>query len=272
MEKQTHYQLLNVDKNVSTDIIKLAYERLLRDAKEKLENSPLYFEKEKKLNEAYQVLSNTQRRQFYDKKLLQQRIESQNNIENSSESFNLFNFISHLFFSRIFWGSGALILVLLIIFPDYEENTNNQSRQKTIENYYNYQNQQVEYMRQKEEFYSASQNNYQESVDKRRQERKAVAEKRQLEREIQNIEREEQRAIAKIEREERRLQLNKDRAEKNAALKLQRQENREKSAREKRQRQQRYTAEKRSRELIRNQQQDLYLQKRKEKITSANLK
>jgi hypothetical protein len=47
MEKQSHYQLLNIDKNASTDIIRLAYERLLTDAKEKLENSPLYFKKEK---------------------------------------------------------------------------------------------------------------------------------------------------------------------------------------------------------------------------------
>jgi len=273
MEKQSHYQLLNIDENASTDIIKLAYERLLKDAKEKLESSPLYFEKEKKLNEAYLVLSNTQRRQFYDKKLLKERIQShKSSIDNTSESFNLFDFLNNLIFSRIFWGSAALILALLILLPGNNDNINNQTQQKAIKDYYDYQNQQLERVHQTEQLYSASQENYQQSVSKRRQERKEAAEKRQLELEVQRIEQEEQRSLAKIEREERRLKLKQQREDKKANDKLQRQKNREKLAREQRERQQQYEAKKRAQNLINKQKQQAYIQQRKEKISSTSIK
>jgi DnaJ domain len=273
MEKQSHYQLLNIDENASTDIIKLAYERLLKDAKEKLENSPLYFEKEKKLNEAYLVLSNTQRRQFYDKKLLKERIQShKSNIDNTSESFNFSDFLNNLIFSRIFWGSAALILALLILLPGSNDNINNQTQQKAIKDHYDYQNQQLERVRQTEQLYSASQENYQQSVSKRRQERKEAAEKRQLELEVQRIEQEEQRSLAKIEREERRLKLKQQREEKKVNDKLQRQKNREKLAREQRERQQQYEAKKRAQNLINKQKKQAYIQQRKEKISSTSIK
>ncbi len=70
--KKTYYEVLEVDKNASQEIIEKAYKTLakkyhpdLRDEQEKNENE----EKMKEINEAYSVLSDNYKKNQYDKEL-----------------------------------------------------------------------------------------------------------------------------------------------------------------------------------------------------------
>ena len=73
MAEQTHYQTLGIDQNASREMIDHAYKRLLIDAKEKLQDSPIFTEKAQNLKHAHQVLSNQALRQAYDNKLARER-------------------------------------------------------------------------------------------------------------------------------------------------------------------------------------------------------
>ncbi|MFK5985960.1 MAG: DnaJ domain-containing protein [Pseudomonadota bacterium] len=272
MQKKTHYQVLNIDKNASIEVVKLAYERLLNDAKNKLEDSPLFFEKEKTLKEAYLVLSNPQRRNYYDNKLIRGRIKKSKPSINDSISFS--DFFSNIFSSKIFWAALASIALLIFILPSSQKSVIEQQQkqqQQILINYQDMQKRQIELIQQKERYYSGAIETNQEAYKARAEKRKEQAEQHQLEREIEKIAREEKYAEDKIAREERSLARKKQREQQQAEKKLARQLVAEKKSREQRQRQQQYEAEMRSRKLIQKYEYEEYQQQRNKKISSGSL-
>lgn len=83
--KQNYYEILEVDKNASPEIIKKAYSTLAKKYHPDLQNDDvkhLYEEKLKLINEAYEILSDNIKREEYNKsitnkfELLEKKIES----------------------------------------------------------------------------------------------------------------------------------------------------------------------------------------------------
>lgn len=71
--KQNYYEILEVDKNASTEIIKKAYTTLAKKYHPDLQNEDvkhLYEEKIKLVNEAYEILSDSTKRTEYNKTLI----------------------------------------------------------------------------------------------------------------------------------------------------------------------------------------------------------
>lgn len=71
--KQNYYEILEVDKNASPEIIKKAYSTLVKKYHPDLQNDNvkhLYEEKLKLINEAYDVLSNEKQRKSYNQTIV----------------------------------------------------------------------------------------------------------------------------------------------------------------------------------------------------------
>lgn len=86
MEKN-YYEILEVDKNASNEIIEKAYKTLVKKYHPDLQENNLkenYEEKIKQINEAYEVLSNKEKRKNYDLNL-------KNNFINIEKFNNLYN-------------------------------------------------------------------------------------------------------------------------------------------------------------------------------------
>lgn len=80
MEKN-YYQILQVDQNASSEIIDKAYKTLIKKYHPDLqseENKIYATEMIKKLNEAYEVLSNYEKRKLYDANLNKNNISKEN--------------------------------------------------------------------------------------------------------------------------------------------------------------------------------------------------
>jgi len=220
-ENQTHYQILHIDKNASPEMIELAYAQLLKDAKEKLGDSPIYYEKEKILNEAYAILSNAEHRQAYDKKMANDEVKKMSHDEPVGKSTWLENFT----FIKGFAVFVVLVIALLVLLPSGEDRGDNQTTNKKLDNNYDIQQQNMDLQRQKER-------------------RLTDAEQRRLD--LQ-----EQREQAKIDREERRLKMQEEREERYARNELKREN-------ERIQRKKEYERKKRSQELIRQANRTKY--------------
>lgn len=85
MEKN-YYEILEVDKNASPEIIEKAYKTLIKKFHPDLQEDNLkdeYEEKIKKINEAYEVLSNPSKKNEYN--LFLENLKIQNNNENFSK-------------------------------------------------------------------------------------------------------------------------------------------------------------------------------------------
>lgn len=98
MEKN-YYDILEVNKNASPEIIEKAYKTLVKKYHPDLQNNNLkaeYEEKIKLINEAFEVLSNSEKRKNYDLNLKQNEvsIEDYNNLIN--ENLKLKNKINYL--------------------------------------------------------------------------------------------------------------------------------------------------------------------------------
>jgi molecular chaperone DnaJ len=66
-DKRDYYQVLEVDRNASTDEIRSAYRRLAKQFHPDINTDPGAEERFKEINEAYAVLSNDERRAAYDR-------------------------------------------------------------------------------------------------------------------------------------------------------------------------------------------------------------
>jgi len=215
-ENQTHYQVLNIDNQASPEMIELAYQQLLKDAKEKLQDSPLYFQKEKILNEAYSVLSNPEFREAYDRKLVRKQAIRGNNtrIDRGGQEIST----DHSKFIKIFAVFVVLVIAALVLIPSGEDRSKEQVAHKQLDNRYSIQQQRY-------------------SLDERKEDRMSASEQKRLE--LQ-----EKREQARLDWEERRLKMQEEREERRI-----REERRREN--ERLQRKKEYEREKRSKELIR---------------------
>lgn len=92
MEKN-YYDILQINKNATPEIVEKAYKTLVRMYHPDLQegaNKQEYEEKLKLINEAYETLSNEQKRKQYDLELeqIEQMKRQQENVENSYSNFN----------------------------------------------------------------------------------------------------------------------------------------------------------------------------------------
>ena len=97
--KKNYYDILEVNKNASPEIIEKAYKTLVKKYHPDLQDNNLkaeYEEKIKLINEAFEVLSDSKKRKNYDLNLKQTEfsIEDYNNL--ISENLNLKNEINYL--------------------------------------------------------------------------------------------------------------------------------------------------------------------------------
>ena len=75
---KNYYEILEVDKNASSEVIEKAYRALAKKYHPDLQQGQLkeqYAEKMKVINEAYEVLSNSAKREQYNQKLENERIQ-----------------------------------------------------------------------------------------------------------------------------------------------------------------------------------------------------
>lgn len=96
---QNYYDILEINRNASPEIIEKAYKTLVKKYHPDLQENDLkikYEEKIKKINEAYEVLSNPEKRKNYDLNLKNNQIseDDYNNLIN--ENTNLKNEINYL--------------------------------------------------------------------------------------------------------------------------------------------------------------------------------
>ena len=97
--EENYYDILEVNKNASPEIIKKAYKTLIKKYHPDLQKNDLkskYEEKIKKIKEAYEILSDSEKRKNYDLNLKNIEIskDDYNNLIN--ENINLKNEINYL--------------------------------------------------------------------------------------------------------------------------------------------------------------------------------
>lgn len=98
MEKN-YYEILEVNQNASPEIIEKAYKTLVKKYHPDLQENNLkniYEEKIKKINEAYDILSNTEKRKKYDLNLKNTEISSEEFKNLINENNNLKNELNYL--------------------------------------------------------------------------------------------------------------------------------------------------------------------------------
>lgn len=98
MEKN-YYEILEVNKNASPEIIEKAYKTLVKKYHPDLQKNNLkniYEEKIKKINEAYDILSNPEKRKKYDLNLKNTEISSEEFKNLINENNNLKNELNYL--------------------------------------------------------------------------------------------------------------------------------------------------------------------------------
>ena len=131
-----YYQILEVDKNASSEVIEKAYKTLAKKYHPDLQESTMKQKAEEKLkliNEAYEILSNPDSRAKYDETLRQSEISEEDYNRLSQENKNLYDEINNLKHN------------------DYKNLQNNNIYQEDIENNQYYQKQyeqQLEYENQ----------------------------------------------------------------------------------------------------------------------------
>lgn len=97
--KENYYDILEINKNASPEIIEKAYKTLVKKYHPDLQDDILkneYEEKIKKINEAYEVLSNPEKRKNYDSILTNNNISEDDYNNLVDENINLKNEINYL--------------------------------------------------------------------------------------------------------------------------------------------------------------------------------
>ena len=97
--EENYYEILEVNKNASPEIIEKAYKTLVKKYHPDLQEDNLkniYEEKIKKINEAYDILSNSEKRKNYDLNLKNTFISSDDYNNLINENINLKNEINYL--------------------------------------------------------------------------------------------------------------------------------------------------------------------------------
>ena len=98
--KKNYYEILEINKNASPEIVKKAYTTLAKKYHPDLQEGMLkheYEEKLKLINEAYEVLSNETKREEYDEQLFQENLEKERiTDELINENMNLKNELNRI--------------------------------------------------------------------------------------------------------------------------------------------------------------------------------
>lgn len=97
--EQNYYEILEVNKNASPEIIEKAYKTLVKKYHPDLqqdENKNKYEEKIKKINEAYEILSDPEKRKNYDLQLKSNEISKEDYTNLYNENISLKNEINYL--------------------------------------------------------------------------------------------------------------------------------------------------------------------------------
>ena len=97
--EENYYEILEVNKNASPEIIEKAYKTLVKKYHPDLQEDnmkTIYEEKIKKINEAYDILSNSEKRKNYDLNLNNTIISSDDYNNLINENINLKKEINHL--------------------------------------------------------------------------------------------------------------------------------------------------------------------------------
>lgn len=292
MEKLTFYELLQIRKTASSAEIQIAYEQLLKDARDKLADSPLYYNREKQLNDAYNTLIKAESRQIYNEKLhheqllaekllrqqknqkTHQKYKIQKKQSSSSDLFSPAVFFGKLIFSKAFLGSIVLIIALLVLIPSGKDRVVSDALNKQ----YELQNRQLEFEQQKYQQRISSQLAYREKADargkereeenkKRREKNKQEVDFRRFEREQLRISQNEQRLLRQEERKKKQQEYT-EKSEKKA-LQRKLQQDAKQLARSRRE--QEYAAKRRINKIIYKQERTAYIKKKKEKVVSGEM-
>lgn len=98
--KKNYYEILEINKNASPEIVKKAYTTLAKKYHPDLQEGMLkhaYEEKLKLINEAYEVLSNETKRKEYDEQLFQENLEKERMTDELiNENMNLKNELNRI--------------------------------------------------------------------------------------------------------------------------------------------------------------------------------
>ena len=71
---KNYYEILEVDKNASEEVIEKAYKTLAKKYHPDLQNNSDCQDKMRQINEAYEILSNDFKRREYDEKIKRQSV------------------------------------------------------------------------------------------------------------------------------------------------------------------------------------------------------
>ena len=222
MPSETYYEILEVNENASQEIIELAYQRLLREAKDRLQDSPMYRKREQRLTDAYRVLSSLSLRNAYNNKLARERSSGARASMETTGSFDWPGFISGFIFSRTFIGAVVFAVILITLLPSGRDimTANMMSDYMQYEKEIRQQNLAFERERM------ASMNNIRTEVFSNQrantdyyQKQKELAEQRRLEREARYQEQQELNEYRRAQYRERQLALQQEREEKRLARK-----------------------------------------------------
>jgi len=211
MSEKTHYSTLNIAEDASIDVIDMAYQKLLHEAKDKLQDSPLFYKKKQGLDDAHTVLSNPSLRQAYDKKLLQQRLDANKEEFDEPEKTTLSDFFVNIRFSKTF----ILIIISVIGIFAFSQYSRHAVHNKIVEQQATYDKMHIEAAKQaridNKKTYEERRLKYKEinkqkqaEYAERREQIKREQWRSQLEREQRNYERQQQREAKQLEREEKR--------------------------------------------------------------------
>ena len=94
---KNYYDILEIDKNASEDDIKKAYRSLAKKYHPDVNKEPGAEDKFKEINEAYQTLSDKDKRYIYD-----------NGLNNNSKAYYTYNNYNHFFYAKMCPRCGAI--------------------------------------------------------------------------------------------------------------------------------------------------------------------